>query len=114
MGKADDSKGKTLTAAVKLFRQQGYHGTALHDILEAGGAPRGSLYFHFPKGKEEIGAAAVWLATKTVADFIAHAAATSKNLQAFLLQLARGMATNLERSGYREGCPVATTALETA
>ena len=50
MAKADDSKGKTLTAAVKLFRQQGYHGTALHDILAAGGAPRGSLYFHFPKG----------------------------------------------------------------
>jgi TetR/AcrR family transcriptional repressor of lmrAB and yxaGH operons len=47
MAKATDSKGKTLAAAAKLFRQQGYHGTALHDILAAGGSPRGSLYFIF-------------------------------------------------------------------
>ena len=40
MAKATDSKGKTLAAAAKLFRQQGYHGTALHDILAAGLAPR--------------------------------------------------------------------------
>ena len=52
----------SLTAAARLFRQQGYHGTALHDILTAGGSPRGSLYFHFPKGKEQIGAAALTLA----------------------------------------------------
>jgi AcrR family transcriptional regulator len=66
MAKATDSKGKTLAAAAKLFRQQGYHGTALHDILTAGGSPRGSLYFHFPKGKEQIGAAALTLAGEAV------------------------------------------------
>jgi TetR/AcrR family transcriptional repressor of lmrAB and yxaGH operons len=114
MVKAADSKEKTLTAAARLFTQRGYHGTALHDILDAGGAPRGSLYFHFPNGKEEIGEAAVALATTTVRAFIAHAIETSQTLQAFLTQLARGMAANLERSGYREGCPIATTALETA
>jgi len=114
MAKATDSKEKTLTAAARLFTQRGYHGTALQDILEAGGAPRGSLYFHFPKGKEEIGEAAVELTTRTVRAFIAHSIETSETVQAFLTQLARGMAANLERSGYREGCPIATTALETA
>ena len=114
MAKVADSKEKTLSAAVKLFSQRGYHGTGLQDILEAGGAPRGSLYFHFPKGKEQIGEAAVQLGTEGVRDFITDAAQTSGNVQAFLVTLARGMAANLERSGYREGCPVATTALETA
>jgi TetR/AcrR family transcriptional repressor of lmrAB and yxaGH operons len=114
MAKVADSKEKTLSAAVKLFSQRGYHGTGLQDILEAGGAPRGSLYFHFPKGKEQIGAAAVQLGTEGVREFITGAAQTSGNVQAFLVKLARGMAANLERSGYREGCPVATTALETA
>jgi TetR/AcrR family transcriptional repressor of lmrAB and yxaGH operons len=114
MAKVADSKAKTLSAAVKLFSQRGYHGTGLQDILEAGGAPRGSLYFHFPKGKEQIGEAAVQLGTDGVRQFIADAAQTSGNVQAFLVKLARGMAANLERSGYREGCPVATTALETA
>jgi TetR/AcrR family transcriptional regulator, lmrAB and yxaGH operons repressor len=114
MSKVADSKGKTLAAAAKLFTQRGYHGTALRDIIEAGGTPRASLYFHFPNGKEEIGEAAVVLATKAVREFIAHAVETSGNMQTFLKQLARGMAINLERSGYRDGCPIATTALETA
>ena len=114
MAKVADSKEKTISAAVKLFSQRGYHGTGLQDILEAGGAPRGSLYFHFPEGKEQIGEAAVQLGTEGVREFIADAAQTSGNVQAFLVKLARGMAANLERSDYREGCPVATTALETA
>jgi TetR/AcrR family transcriptional repressor of lmrAB and yxaGH operons len=114
MAKDADSREKTLSAAVKLFSQRGYHGTVLQDILDAGGAPRGSLYFHFPKGKEQIGEAAVQLGTDGVRQFITDAAQTSGNVQAFLVKLARGMAASLERSGYREGCPVATTALETA
>jgi TetR/AcrR family transcriptional regulator, lmrAB and yxaGH operons repressor len=114
MGKAADSKGKTLAAAVTLFRRQGYHGTALHDILAAGGAPRGSLYFHFPKGKEEIGAAALALAAEATRQRIAAAAAASESAEIFLVRLVRGMAADLERSDYSEGCPIATTALETA
>jgi TetR/AcrR family transcriptional regulator, lmrAB and yxaGH operons repressor len=114
MAKGTDSKGKTLTAAVKLFRQQGYHGTALQDILAAGGSPRGSLYFHFPKGKEEIGGAALTLAGEAIRQAIAKAAEASENAEMFLARLVRGMASDLEKSDYREGCPIATTALETA
>jgi TetR/AcrR family transcriptional repressor of lmrAB and yxaGH operons len=114
MAKAADSKGKTLAAAAKLFRLQGYHGTALHDVLAAGGSPRGSLYFHFPGGKEEIGEAALTLAGEAVRQAIAHAAETSESALTFLTRVARGMASDLEKSGYQEGCPIATTALETA
>jgi TetR/AcrR family transcriptional regulator, lmrAB and yxaGH operons repressor len=114
MAKASDSKGKTLTAAAKLFRQQGYHGTALQDILAASGSPRGSLYFHFPGGKEEIGQAALTLAGEAVRQVIAKAAETSDNAEIFLVRIARGMAADLEHSGYKEGCPIATSALETA
>ena len=114
MAKTTDSKGKTVAAAAQLLRQQGYHGTALHDILAAGGSPRGSLYFHFPKGKEEIGEAALTLAGEAVRQAIAHAAETSENAGIFLTRIARGMASDLEKSGYKEGCPIATTALETS
>jgi TetR/AcrR family transcriptional repressor of lmrAB and yxaGH operons len=114
MAKVSDSKEKTLAAAATLFCRQGYHGTALHDILAAGGAPRGSLYFHFPNGKEEIGEATVALATEAVRTFIAQTAEAAENAGDFAMRLARGMAANLERSDYREGCPIATTALETA
>ncbi|SDT29610.1 TetR/AcrR family transcriptional regulator [Bradyrhizobium canariense] len=114
MAKPSDSKGKTIAAAARLFRQQGYHGTALHDVLAAGGSPRGSLYFHFPGGKEEIGEAALTLAGEAVREAIAHAAETSQTAEMFLTRVARGMASDLEKSGYKEGCPIATTALETA
>ena len=114
MPKAADSKEKTLAAAVRLFRQQGFHGTALQDILSAGGAPRGSLYFHFPGGKEEIGEAALRLAGETVRARIALAAQASASAEMFLTRLARGMAADLESSGFNDGCPIATTALETS
>src|SRR6266852_669916 len=110
MAKATDSKGKTLAAAAKLFRQQGYHGTALQDILAAGG----SLYFHFPKGKEEIGGAALTLAGEALRQGIAKAAEASENAEMFLTRIVRAMASDLEKSDYKEGCPIATTALETA
>jgi TetR/AcrR family transcriptional regulator, lmrAB and yxaGH operons repressor len=113
MAKAPDSKEKTLAAAARLFSQRGYHGTALQDILVAGGAPRGSLYFHFPNGKEEIGLATVALGAEAVRAFIAQAAGAA-TMEAFLTALARGMGANLEASGFNEGCPIATTALETA
>src|SRR5260370_37614664 len=111
MAKASDSKGKTLAAGAKLFRQQGYHGTALHDILAAGGSPRGSLYFHFPNGNEEIGEAALTLAGEAMRQAIALAAETSESAEIFLVRIVRGMAADLERSDYSEGCPIATTAL---
>jgi TetR/AcrR family transcriptional repressor of lmrAB and yxaGH operons len=114
MAKAPDSKWKTLAAAVKLFRQQGYHGTALNDILAAAGSPRGSLYFHFPGGKEEIGESALTLAGEAVRQGIVRAAEASDSTEMFLTRVARAMAADLEKSDYQEGCPIATTALETS
>jgi TetR/AcrR family transcriptional regulator, lmrAB and yxaGH operons repressor len=41
-------------AARRLFREHGYLGTALSDVVTESAAPRGSIYFHFPGGKEEL------------------------------------------------------------
>lgn len=114
MAKTSDSKEKTLAAAATLFCRQGYHGTALHDILAASGAPRGSLYFHFPRGKEEIAEGAVALGEKAVREYILHVAEIARSAETFVIGLARGMAARLEASDFREGCPLATTALEVA
>src|ERR1700740_714476 len=114
MAKATDSKEKTLAAATLLFRRHGFHGTALHDVLAAAGSPRGSLYFHFPGGKEQIGQAALDLAGEAVRARIAHAAEASANAEAFLAGIARARPADLEKSDYCNGCPIATTALETA
>src|SRR5205814_3863063 len=62
----------------------------------------------------EIGSGALTLAGEAVRQAIAKAAETSENAEMFLTRVIRGMAADLEKSGYREGCPIATTALETA
>lgn len=50
-----DTRTRILKAAQQLFRKRGYHGTGLNDILELAQAPKGSMYHHFPGGKEQIG-----------------------------------------------------------
>jgi TetR/AcrR family transcriptional regulator, lmrAB and yxaGH operons repressor len=114
MPKAPDSKEKTLIAAAGLLRRQGFHGTGLQDILAAGGAPRGSLYFHFPGGKEQIGEGALRLTGEIVRSKIARAAEIAVSADAFLIGLARAMAAELQNSVFNDGCPIATTALETS
>lgn len=42
-------------AARQLIRERGYNATAFSDVLERSGAPRGSVYFHFPGGKTQLG-----------------------------------------------------------
>src|SRR5437868_12096089 len=106
MAKTTDSKEKTLAAAAKLFCRHGYQGTALQDILAASGSPRGSLYFHFPGGKEEIGSAALALSGEAVRETIAKAAEASEDAEAFLTRVFKGMATELEKSDFKDGCPI--------
>ncbi|HEY6102729.1 MAG TPA: TetR/AcrR family transcriptional regulator [bacterium] len=42
-----------LTAAVRLFRERGYHATSMQDLAEAVGVQRGSLY-HYIEAKEDL------------------------------------------------------------
>lgn len=45
-----------------LLAKKGLQGTSFSEVLEASGASRGSLYHHFPGGKDELVLAAVRLA----------------------------------------------------
>lgn len=54
-----DSREKILAAATRLFQLQGYYGTGLNQIIKESGAPKGSLYYHFPDGKEQLAIEAV-------------------------------------------------------
>ncbi|MBU6395487.1 MAG: TetR/AcrR family transcriptional regulator [Sphingomonadales bacterium] len=103
-----------LAAAAGLFRRQGYAGTGLSEILEASGAPKGSLYHYFPGGKAEIGAHAVTFAGGLVTGSLEALAkehqAPGDLLRAYAAQLADWMA----QSAWQAGCPIATVLLETA
>jgi len=100
-------------AAAKLFRRQGYSGTGLRDILAASGAARGSLYHYFPRGKEEIGAAAVTAAGGLVTETFAELAKLADSPADYLRRYAEMLSRWLEASKFRDGCPITTTLLET-
>lgn len=57
--KKENKRDRILQAATSLFQRQGYHGTGLNQIIEESGAPKGSLYYHFPNGKEEMALEAI-------------------------------------------------------
>ncbi len=46
-------EGEILTAAARIFREKGYHGTSIQDIAEAVGLLKGSLY-HYIRSKEQL------------------------------------------------------------
>src|SRR5438132_13604059 len=54
MPRRTDSRSRMIHAAAELFCQRGYHATTFSDVVRESGAPRGSTYFHFPGGKQEL------------------------------------------------------------
>lgn len=101
-----------VTTAVRLFRRQGYAATGLQQLLDVSGAPKGSLYHYFPGGKEEIAVAAVERAGAQVLEMIEGLAGAHRSPAAFVRAYVRRYADWMQASGYRSGCPIATTLLE--
>lgn len=56
---ASDTRRRMIDGAAVLVARHGSRGTSFSEVLEATGAPRGSLYHHFPQGKEQLIRAAV-------------------------------------------------------
>lgn len=110
--KGDQTRARLLDAARDLAETGGYFQAGLSQITADSGAPRGSLYFHFPGGKDQIITEAVVRSGEEIAGLIAGTpAATAAGLVSTLIDLLAG---RLEDSGWRKGCPVATVALDIA
>ena len=103
-----------VNAAVTLFRQQGYAGTGLNDIVDASGAPKGLLYHYFPAGKASIAVAAVEEAGRRVAETMAKLAGETRSTGDLLRAHARLLSGWMQKSGFRDGCPITTVLLELA
>jgi AcrR family transcriptional regulator len=110
--KGDETKARLLDAARDLAEAGGYFHTGLNHIIAESGAPRGSVYFHFPGGKDQIVSEAVTRSAEEIARLIATVPAiTAARLVTTLIDM---LADRLEDSGWRNGCPVATIALDVA
>jgi TetR/AcrR family transcriptional repressor of lmrAB and yxaGH operons len=108
------SREAFLDATGVLLRRQGYAATGLNEIVARSGAPRGSLYFHFPGGKQELALAAMERTGEQLRGGIAALMSQPGGAAASLARLIDVLAAGLEASGYRDGCPIATVTLEQA
>ena len=57
-----DARDRMVASAVKLLAVHGFQATSFSAVLDDSGAPRGSVYHHFPAGKDQLIAAAIDLA----------------------------------------------------
>ncbi len=113
MARPSDARSRLIRVASALFRQRGYDGVGLAEILEASGAPKGSFYHHFPEGKEQLAEACMHYAGEQIGAFLDAAMAEAPDFPAGIRRFAAGIADWFERSGYREGCPVTSIVLAT-
>jgi TetR/AcrR family transcriptional regulator, lmrAB and yxaGH operons repressor len=107
-------KKPIVDAAITLFRRHGYAGTGLNDIVDSSGAPKGSLYHYFPAGKASVAIAAVEEAGTRVADTMTRLAQDTRSTGDLLRAHARLLSGWMRKSGFRDGCPIATVLLELA
>jgi TetR/AcrR family transcriptional repressor of lmrAB and yxaGH operons len=97
-----------------LLHRQGYTSTGLNQVLNESNAPKGSMYFHFPGGKEELMAEALHLSAGSLTELLERLVEMAPTAEIALDQIVAYFANQLESSSYTKGCPVATVALEQA
>jgi len=106
-----DTRRKMIEGAVTLLAMRGLEGTAFSDVLDRSGAPRGSIYHHFPEGKEQLVDAAIELAGERALRVLdALRGEPPKTVTAAFLDLWRAV---LVRSGLRAGCAVLAVTVAT-
>lgn len=98
-----------LDSAITLFRQRGIADTSMRDVVEHSGAPRGSIYHHFPGGKEQLAAEA----TERAGSFIALLLTTleSRPPEEAIASFVGYWSSSMTRNEFRDGCPAAAAAL---
>jgi AcrR family transcriptional regulator len=102
------ARERMITSTALLIRERGAHSTAISDVLEHSGAPRGSAYHYFPGGRTQLLCEAIDFASDHVAAQIAGATTGIDVLDAVVA----GFRKQLTNSDYRAGCPVVAVAVE--
>jgi AcrR family transcriptional regulator len=104
------TRERRVLSTARLIRERGARATSIDDGLHHSGAPRGSVYHHFPGGREQL----LREATELASDYIAGRLEASGDGDpiAVLDALIGEYRENLIRSDMRSGCPVVAVAIE--
>lgn len=109
--RGEKTKQRMVRGAAQLLRERGYTGTGFREVIELTGAPRGSIYHHFPGGKSQLASEAVGYVGSLARQAIESSLADGDPIAALraFVDLWRA---DFERSGSRAGCPIVAVAVE--
>jgi TetR/AcrR family transcriptional regulator, lmrAB and yxaGH operons repressor len=108
---AGEVRARMVDGAIKLLASRGLEGTSFSEVLELTGTPRGSVYHHFPGGKDELVSAAVEGALRRALDLMATKdGAPAVEVAEYFLGAWRQTLTG---SGFRAGCALVAVAVAT-
>lgn len=112
MKKGEETRQRMISVMAAAAEEKGVSATGVNEVLERSGAPRGSLYFHFPGGKTELVEAALRQSAGQLDELMAGSLGGSPadTVTRFL----EALADRQVASDFTKGCPIATVALETA
>ena len=99
---------RMVISAALLIRERGAHPTAIADVLEHSGAPRGSAYHYFPGGRTQLLCEAIDYAGEYIAAKIAKAESGIDALDRLFADYRK----QLLKSDFRAGCPVVAVSVE--
>jgi TetR/AcrR family transcriptional repressor of lmrAB and yxaGH operons len=101
---AEGTRAQMVEGAVQLLATKGVNGASINQILEFTGAPRGSVYHHFPGGRNELVGAALELTAGRHDDWVSAYARTSvEEIVSGFLEFWRRVLVN---SHFESGCPI--------
>jgi AcrR family transcriptional regulator len=109
MRKHEDTRERMLTSALSLLRERGANGVTLDAVLAHSGTPRGSIYHHFPGGRDQLVVDAARLGGDQV---IAIVEGHRGDPRAALTELVAFWKQLLLDSDYRAGCPTAALVVD--
>jgi len=111
MPRPDRSRTALVDTAALLFRRQGYAATGVNQILQTSDVKAGSLYHHFPDGKQQLAAAVVDSVGTDIEDrlrqFLASGLPVADIVNGWIDLMVSGLA-----SDRRDGCPIEPIATE--
>lgn len=108
---AGEVRQRMVEGAALLLAKQGLQGTSFSEVLELTGAPRGSVYHHFPDGKDQlVGAALDFAGARALTALDTLAGKTPVEVTEYFLALWRSV---LVRSDFGAGCAVVAVTVAT-
>lgn len=108
------TRNRILFATAELFRRQGYAGTGLKQVVSEAEAPFGSLYHHFPGGKQELAEEVIHTGGAFFQALVGAAYDEGATTEESVHAVFDGAAETLEATDFQDACPIATIALEVA